>query len=277
MPHSANYAARWLKAAISHSSLWSDVIGGIPAVVGGLCFLLGQSGAFPTEALTVVAGWVALAGLVLVALARLLLAPSWIAEAQEGALDALRLKLGEYEEGPRFAISITSPMGLGVAEDDQEGPHTNLWFTVLLTNEGCPGSAFAWNGFIQFDGGELHRCRPGGLGADTIELTGSNTALIPRDHLIAERSIRLLARGESVSGWFFGILPLGVHEEALPREDGSFRGCKIVLQCKDYRGRNWPHTHYYTPDERIGPAQLVIAPPSLAPMRSTIAPNERKK
>jgi hypothetical protein len=224
------FAVQWLSTAATHSSTATDLIAGSSAVLSAAALVLGHFGVIENEASKVIAEWTGVGALIVLIGARLLLAPKWINEGRDKETADLKLRLDEFEGGPRFVIdSPQDQMAIAGGATNQGGDFSVVILPLRVTNEGQPGAALNWALSVELTHGEFVEAKAMFI-APGMVIEGGLSAAIPRGDLISERTAMTVPKGVTVPGYFFGKLPAGDHLKFNPET-------KLHVSCKDYRGR----------------------------------------
>lgn len=143
-------------------------------------------------------------------------------------ISELQSKLAEYEEGPKFVIDPIEPITVGSVTKEEGGPEVGVMciVQVRVTNEGQPGAALDWGAWVECEDGYKASLRK--LESRDHTFRRGAVGKIPRGDFIWERTSGKVATGETVTGYFMGILPL----EAKEHLTGSWQ---LMIACRDYR------------------------------------------
>ncbi len=252
------FCALWLKVAWEHKNPVTDIVGAVSLLVAGVGFLLIKIASAQSLEVEVIAGWVALVGLGLIVLARVVLAPYRIVTERDSTIGLLKAELSEYKEGPKFVVSYGNP-AIGIAAVGPEGAQLlAVTVPVRVTNDGAAGAALGWRVILKLATGESAIFAP--LAFDELlPLRGELVGGIKREDLISEKTARRVERGSTEWGRYVGSFADATLDERIS-SDTVFR-----VECRDARGNI-----YFAENPLGGQASTVSPTPTLPTVGSKL-------
>lgn len=259
------FAWRWVSAVFTHPHPAIEGVGWLTTVVGAVLWALGEAEVIPVEAVGHWGGLISFIALAAIILSRLILAPGWVFDEQEGEIKRLQTRIDTYEAGPSFVIEVFNPaIGLGegpsLVDPTKTFVHTAITVQVQVTNRGAPGAALHWAASLVLPDKTKHTFTDFPFHMD-YRATGSSQGDIPRNQSLSERTARSMERNETEWGWYVGFLPETVFSQVVP-------GTTLVFRCEDNRGVESVGTMVL---ERRYETPGIMMAPTLS--RMTVRPN----
>ena len=229
-----SYYRRVIRAALTLESPTTIALGGLITLVGAALSIWGDRINVGAEDAQYIGNWMVIGGIGVAVIVRLLLAPMHLDRASTAEADELRGKLNDLEERrPRFVIRNRGRNGFLPATYGGE-PVTAVIVPLEVTNIGFPGAASQWSITLYDAEGDIETTMARTHGTDS--LIGEGIPEIPHDELITERTSRIVAAGETRSGWLCAVMKDETRLRGMP--NGAMApGLGMRITCEDALGR----------------------------------------